>query len=183
MITNKIKKAIELVKRTGDKIILFEENGDDGVVLMSVEEYEKLLDAKRGQSPDSSIYKMDNRNIGDLTEDELIDKVNRSIAEWQSRNQGQLDEYKMVESFLGVPEEGSAEEEYEDDIEDNFYYYDEEDLSPSVMDEDEEDLEEGPEKKEAETAKDRDRKGGSWEIPVNIKKDAEDVEDTEEEAS
>ncbi len=71
---NQLKKAIELVKKTGDRIIIFDTaRSDYPYVLMSLNEYEKLVIGKS--------------EVRGLTEDELLDKINRDIAIWKSEQE------------------------------------------------------------------------------------------------
>ena len=67
MQSNQLQKAINLVKKTGDRLIVFDkaESGNPFVV-MSIDEYEKLV---IGRS-----------EVRGLTENELLDKINRDIA-------------------------------------------------------------------------------------------------------
>lgn len=65
----KIDQVLDLAHRTGDKIIIVSE-WHDPYVIMSVREYEALL---HGSSP-----------VKDMTEDQLLDKINRDIAVWKA---------------------------------------------------------------------------------------------------
>jgi len=68
---SQLQKVINLAKKTGDRLIVFDTTGSDNIyVVMSLDEYEKLV-----------IGKSEVRN---LTEDELLDKINRDIAIWKS---------------------------------------------------------------------------------------------------
>ena len=68
---NQLQKAIAIANKTGDRLIVYNMvDSDDPFVLMSLDEYEKLV-IKR-------------TNIKDLTEDELLDKINRDIAVWKN---------------------------------------------------------------------------------------------------
>ncbi len=68
---NYLTKIISLAQKTGDKIIVLDpQNPQNVFVLLPIEEYEKTIDKKS--------------QIKDLTEDELIDKINRDIAIWKS---------------------------------------------------------------------------------------------------
>lgn len=79
---NQIEKAINLAKKTGDRLIIFDSaKADSAYVVMSLEEYEKLI-----------LHKSEVRG---LTEDELLDKINRDIAIWKSE---QADSGSLVES-------------------------------------------------------------------------------------
>ena len=79
-----MQKVISLVKKTGDRLVVYDPNNKDNIfVIMSIEEYEKLI-----------IGKSEVRN---LTEDELLDKINRDIAIWKSEQEDYESEPK---SFL-----------------------------------------------------------------------------------
>lgn len=68
---NQLQKAIDLVKKTGDKIIIFESiNSNNAYVIVGLKDYENLV---LGRS-----------EVRGLTEDELLDKINRDIAIWKS---------------------------------------------------------------------------------------------------
>ncbi len=179
MFQDKIKKAIQIVKRTGDKIILFENDQSQGLVVMSLDEYDKLL----ANNPSQVRMGDECQNIGSLTEDELIDKINRNIAIWKNENQNkELDEYKIIESFLGE----LPEEDEDDEGEDNLYYYSysENEESPSNFDlEQEADKDEDKEDKDKEDEEEVDEdeigrgRRNNWEIPVTIKRGAEEIEE------
>jgi len=80
---NQLQRAIDLVKKTGDKIIVFDSaNSDNVYAIMSLKDYENLV---FGRS-----------EVRDLTEDELLDKINRDIAIWKSEqnNRNEINEGK-----------------------------------------------------------------------------------------
>ncbi len=71
---SKLQKAINLVKKTGDRIIVFDSaKTSNPYVVMDLNEYEKLI---IGRS-----------EVRGLTEDELLDKINRDIAIWKSEQE------------------------------------------------------------------------------------------------
>jgi hypothetical protein len=68
---DQLARAIKLARLTGDRLLIFDSSrNDQGFVVMSIDEYEKLALKKTGV-------------IG-LTEDELMDKINRDIAIWKN---------------------------------------------------------------------------------------------------
>lgn len=68
---NQLQKAIDLVKKTGDRLMVFDSANPDNVyVIMSLKDYENLILGKS--------------EVRGLTEDELLDKINRDIAIWKS---------------------------------------------------------------------------------------------------
>ena len=66
-----LRKAINLAKKTGDRLIVYDSsNQEDTFVVMLLDEYEKMVTTRS--------------EVRGLTEDELLDKINRDIAIWKS---------------------------------------------------------------------------------------------------
>ena len=113
-----IEKVLDLAAKTGDKVIVLSDNHDP-YVLMSIKEYEALL-----HGPSS---------VKGLSEDQLLDKINRDIAIWKA-SQDDLTDYSLedfrVETLRkdskdNTKSEGTATENVIDKQgleEDNKYY-------------------------------------------------------------
>jgi len=72
---DRLQRLINLINKTGDKLIVFDQvNKEQCFVISSLEDYEKLFPEK----PQAG-----KQNIN-LTQDELIDKINRDIALWKN---------------------------------------------------------------------------------------------------
>ena len=68
---DRLQRLIHLINKTGDKLIVFDQqNPDNCYVISSLPDYEHIV--KEGA------------DIKGLTEDELIDKINRDIAIWKN---------------------------------------------------------------------------------------------------
>lgn len=83
-----LQKIIDLIKKTGDKIIILDEKGDPKFVLMSISNYEDLIFGKA--------------DVKGLTENELLDKINRDIAIWkenQEIKQINIDQYDFAKEI------------------------------------------------------------------------------------
>jgi len=63
---NQLDRILNFVKRTADKAILFKNDGE--YVVMRLSDYENLLD--------------EHNNVGEMSEGELLNKINREIAIW-----------------------------------------------------------------------------------------------------
>jgi len=161
---NQIKKAINLSKRTGDRIIIVDQSdSENAFVIMNLDEYEKLI-AKNEQS---------SQEIGSLTENELLDRINRDIAIW--KNEQNLEDWEVKEGL----DQGK-----EDDLEDeSLYYYDNEeeaDLYEKYFSDKEnvkkfnEEIDEfgANEKNDEKTGKSN---NNPWRIPKQVKESAEEV--------
>lgn len=93
MLNKDFEKIFNLSKKTGDKFIVLPEFGDP-FVIVPFREYEKILNF----TPD----------ITNLTEEELLDKINRDIAIWKD-SQKDFDSDWLPDSF-------SAEDIHQDDL-------------------------------------------------------------------
>lgn len=71
MHNSQLQKALNLSKKTGDRIIVFDNSeSQNPYVVMDLEEYEKLI--------------VGHSEVRGLTENELLDKINRDIAIWKT---------------------------------------------------------------------------------------------------
>ena len=68
---NSLKKVIDLIKKTSDRCIVLNEDGEPTYVLMTFGDYEALVFGK--SAPE----------VAGLTENELLEKINRDIATWK----------------------------------------------------------------------------------------------------
>jgi hypothetical protein len=68
--TNEFRKVLDLIKRTNDKLVFYDAVSDSSFVILPLAEYEKLLTQEM--------------KVSGLTEQELLDKINRDIALWRS---------------------------------------------------------------------------------------------------
>ncbi len=83
-----LEKLVNLLKKTGDKAIILDQNGDPGYVIMTVSDYEDLILGKSG--------------VSGLTENELLDKINRDIAIWkdnQELKELSVDQYNFAKDL------------------------------------------------------------------------------------
>jgi len=83
-----LQKLVNLLKKTGDKAIIMDETGEPGYVIMTVADYEELILGKSG--------------VSDLTEDELLDKINHDIAIWkdnQELRELSVDQYNFAKDL------------------------------------------------------------------------------------
>ncbi len=90
-----IEKVINLIKKTGDKVVILDKFGGLDCVVMAISDYEKLVLGKS--------------DIKGLTEDELLDKINRDIEIWKgSQESGHLpidqrDFSQELDRNIGLP--------------------------------------------------------------------------------
>ena len=68
---DRLQRLIHLINKTGDKLIVFDQlEPDNCYVISSLSDYEHIVKEGNG--------------VQGLTEDELIDKINRDIAIWKN---------------------------------------------------------------------------------------------------
>ena len=154
---NKLQKLIDLSRKTGDRIISFDQSGqNDPYVVMSVDEYEKIIVGKS--------------EVRGLTEDEMLDKINRDIAIWKSDLEVQENSPVLDKIFNNSDDEDLPEDEFyglEDDVaeeaqeEENDWYS----LNEITKDKDY-DFGGSSQKKIS---------GKTWAIPRDRKKNAEEI--------
>jgi hypothetical protein len=95
MFPEQLKKILNLVKNTGDRVIIFDSNTpDDSYVIMGFDNYatgvnsvsaninKNAVPASTPIMADLSVKSEENEN---LTEDDLTDKINREISMWKNR--------------------------------------------------------------------------------------------------
>ena len=86
--TEEFKKVLNLVKRSGDKLVLFDTASDTAFMLLPLSEYEKTL---AGGS-----------SVRGLTEEELLAKINRDISTW--RETQKLEQVSDNNNEMSMPE-------------------------------------------------------------------------------
>ena len=97
---DQLQKAINLVKKTGDKLIVFDSSRPDNTfVVLAIKDYENLVLGKS--------------EVRGLTEDELLDKINRDIAIWKSEQNLDKDVDTNLDYFSELPERQGPEEHEE----------------------------------------------------------------------
>ncbi|MFA6306951.1 MAG: hypothetical protein WCV70_03420 [Patescibacteria group bacterium] len=83
---DQLQKAINLAKKTGDKLIVFDSSKPENVfVVLSLKDYENLVLGKS--------------EVRGLTEDELLDKINRDIAIWKS-DQSEAENIETIPDYF-----------------------------------------------------------------------------------
>lgn len=103
----KLDQVLDLVAKTGDRVIVVSEKHDP-YVIMSTNEYESLLH--------------NSSELNNLTEEQLLDKINRDISVWRS-SQEDLSEYSLDQFKADDKEEKKDKEEDEKvEVEEDKYY-------------------------------------------------------------
>lgn len=70
---HQLNRVLKLVKRTGDKLVILDQENDEASVLMGIGDYEELLS---GSDP-----------LEELNEREMLDRVNRDLAHWRAQHE------------------------------------------------------------------------------------------------
>jgi len=105
MISKELKKILNLVKKTGDRVVVYDaQESEESFVLMDFNSYEKLItgelknkeevssqesekELKLEEKKDylSTENRREDSKIKDLTEEDLTDKINREISLWKNQ--------------------------------------------------------------------------------------------------
>lgn len=100
-----LKKAIELSKKTGDRLMVYDiSESHDPYIVMAIDDYEKMV---VGASAD---------NKSSLTDVDLTDKINRDIAVWKDGQTRENSEIIKAESGQNNEPVYEKYEEKEDPI-------------------------------------------------------------------
>ncbi|KKP59622.1 MAG: hypothetical protein UR53_C0001G0122 [Candidatus Magasanikbacteria bacterium GW2011_GWC2_34_16] len=112
---NQLDKLMNLLKRTGDRLAVLDKDNDNVLMMMSIEEYERLLSG--------------NEAWEELDEGEMLDKVERDIARWREHHDWEDDDYDeednsetpttLDENFNPITDEETEPEEIEENIKPN----------------------------------------------------------------
>lgn len=110
------KRIFNLVRKTGDKLVVANEDGDQALVLMPLDDYERIIDGEKG--------------VQSLSERELWDKVDRDIALWRANHKNDTpDDNLWLEETPFLPEEDNCLAVSEEEVEQL-----DKDEEPPVMD-------------------------------------------------
>ncbi|HPV70886.1 MAG TPA: hypothetical protein PKY08_03285 [Candidatus Magasanikbacteria bacterium] len=121
-----LKRIINLIKKTGDRFIVTETDGDLSYVVLSLDDYEKLLSVKKESQPQLETKASD--------ENQLLEKINQDIAMWQSQQKKiaeNLESFRPEEKKESLVteeindlniEKTSKEEEVGEKTEDQYYF-------------------------------------------------------------
>ncbi|MFZ4631856.1 MAG: hypothetical protein ACOYL8_01455 [Patescibacteria group bacterium] len=97
MFPEQLKKILNLIKKTGDRVVIFDSNEPtSSYVVMDFDRYENMVGDNapiNSQVADLSVNKEKSPVIKDLsnetenlTEEDLTDKINREISVWKNGN-------------------------------------------------------------------------------------------------
>ncbi|MBU1164687.1 hypothetical protein KKA15_03945 [Patescibacteria group bacterium] len=97
-----IEKIIELIQKTGDRCVVVDKTGNPSYVILSFGAYERLLEGKN--------------DVSSLTEEELLEKINRDVANWKlNQDEAKVEEFDNLEMAMkqeSTNEETETEEKY-----------------------------------------------------------------------
>lgn len=89
---DQLRKAMDLARKTGDKLIVFDSaKPGNTFIVMSLKDYENLMFGKS--------------EVRGLTEDGLLDKINRDIAIWKSEQKEEENIGMIPDYFKELPDE------------------------------------------------------------------------------
>ena len=121
MFSEQLKKILNLIKRTGDRVVIFDANTpNDSYVIMDIDRYTDMLSSEKPEltkkgagkniavEPEKEelapINKEKDEKKENLTEEDLTDKINREISMWKNReNSVYLGEDNSPKKVWSIP--------------------------------------------------------------------------------
>lgn len=110
--TDRLNRILALSKRTGDTIVIHDPTQSHDLVVLPFDQYEHLVSSGR-ENGDYDEYMLE-----DMSERELIDKINRDIAIWRS-----YQELNERDRNAGLIEDQLADEPLPDPFEEDFAHH------------------------------------------------------------
>lgn len=104
-ISMSLERLIKLAQKTGGTLIIQGNEKERDVVVVSVDDYEWLAENQR--DPFDNFERFDRDDVRELSEAELLDRINRDIGIWRA-NKDQ-EEQHMREEILGEDFPGEPE--------------------------------------------------------------------------
>jgi accessory colonization factor AcfC len=98
----KLKRILDLIKKTGDRYI-FDDNQGNSFVILNINDYENLV--------------LKNSPVKNLSEDELLNKINKDIAVWKAVQTEEKEE-QLAGNFANFKQANEA-----DSVGDDQYYF------------------------------------------------------------
>jgi len=95
MFPEQLKKILNLVQKTGDRVIIFDsQNPNNSQVIIGLDNYINLVDGRipSNQEEKANIQELPLNSFANLertenlTEEDLTDKINREISMWKNRD-------------------------------------------------------------------------------------------------
>lgn len=74
---NGLQKILDLIKKTGDRLVVLETESETAYVVMTLEDYEKLMRPKS--------------HLEEMSEGELLEKINQDMATWRAHQAAEED--------------------------------------------------------------------------------------------
>jgi len=98
MLPEQLKKILKLIKKTGDRVVIFDSNfPEDSFVVMGLDNYSEMVDT-------DEIVKTEVAEPANLTEEDLTDKINREISMWKNKgNDKQIEEESKQNNGWNIP--------------------------------------------------------------------------------
>lgn len=72
MQNNQLNRLLKLINRTGDRLVILDKETETAIVMMEIDEYEKILNG--------------GPRLEDMSESDILDKINREVAIWREKN-------------------------------------------------------------------------------------------------
>jgi len=115
MFPEQLKKILNLIKKTGDRVVIFDANNPgDSYVVMDIDRYASMVSDEKELIQNVPVETMETElspvntpkteETQNLTEEDLTDKINREISMWKNReNTAYLSEENKPKKAWSIP--------------------------------------------------------------------------------
>jgi PHD/YefM family antitoxin component YafN of YafNO toxin-antitoxin module len=86
MKNNQLEKALKMVNRTGEKMLIMDKDSDKVFALMDLDDYEFLLDH-------------DSEMIENYDEEEMMNKIDRDLKYWREHHEDEEEDFDNFDSL------------------------------------------------------------------------------------
>lgn len=86
MQNNQLNRLLKLINRTGDRLVVLDKDTETAIVMMEIDEYEKILNG--------------GPRLEDMSESDILDRINREVAVWREKNIANMDTPDQVEEVV-----------------------------------------------------------------------------------
>ena len=99
----KLQEIINLINKTGDNCIVLDHQGNPAYVVVKFDNYQSMI--------------LNKAEVARLTEDELLDKINRDVATWKANQDAEnQDNWQAVNSAVEEIKIGTETEEIDEKL-------------------------------------------------------------------
>lgn len=106
-----LQRIFRLVRERDERVILLDPDGGDPIVIMPLSEYEGCCGGSARPKEPTKKVKIAGQKLADLTDDDLLNKINQEIVDWQEGEKTPENISSEDKNAQSTPEEETEGEE------------------------------------------------------------------------